>query len=235
MIESRQIRAARALLDWSQADLARAVGMATSSIKAIENQRGNARRGTLSLIRETFESNGLEFMPGVGVRFRNDNVAIHHGRDATPALLASIYETAHASPTRDVCIIGLDERHALETDGASLLKSHVDRLTHAGIRERILICEGDTTYLNNPDSYRWLPRDYFSRTAPIYIYGNKIAFHSGSLRRHTIIMDAKPVAEHLRRLFSFMWDHARVPAPVPVPRVATSAAHPFTECRTDAR
>ena len=206
MIDHRQIRAARALLNWSQSDLARAAAMATSSIKNIESESSSARRETLAQIRSAFDDNGIEFMPGTGVRLKDDIVAVHDGRRATAALLDSIYTHVQAAPEREVCIIGLDEAFSVDTDGAQLLTSHIDRLARAGVRERILLCEGDTRFLNAPECYRWLPRAYFTRNAPIYVYGDRIAVHSGSLRRRTIIIEARPLAQHMRMIFSLLWD-----------------------------
>lgn len=206
MIDFRQIRAARALLNWSQADLARASQMATSSIKNIESESSSARKETLEQIHEAFDLNGIEFMAGTGVRLKNDIVAVHDGKRATTALLDSIYAHVQASPDREVCIIGLDETFSVETDGLLLLANHIQRLATAGIKERILICEGDTRFLNAPECYRWLPRQYFTRNAPIYIYGDRIAIHSGSLKRRTIIIEARALAQHMRMLFTLLWD-----------------------------
>jgi transcriptional regulator with XRE-family HTH domain len=205
-IDFRQIRAARALLNWSQADLARAADMATSSIKNVENESSSARKETMDQIHEAFDLNGIEFMPGTGVRLKSDLVAVHDGKRATTALLDSIYAHVQATPDREVCIIGLDEAFSVETDGAQVLANHIERLTKAGIRERILNCEGDTRFLNAPESYRWLPRKYFTRNAPIYIYGDRIAIHSGSLRRRTIIIESRALAQHMRMLFTLLWD-----------------------------
>lgn len=149
-------------------------------------------------------------MPGTGVRLKNAIVAVHDGKRATVALVDSIYATVQSSADREVCIIGLDEAYSLEIDGAQLVNGHIERLTKAGVTERILICEGDTRFLNDPQCYRWLPRSYFNRNAPIYIYGDKIAIHSGSLRRRTIIIEAKPLAQHLKSLFSLLWDHVSI-------------------------
>lgn len=206
IIDFRQIRAARALLNWSQADLARAADMATSSIKNIESENSSSRRDTQAQIREAFESNGVEFTSGTGVRLKTNIVAVHEGRRATTALLDSIYTHAQAAPDREVCIIGLDETFSVDTDGAQLLLSHIDRLKSAGVRERILVCEGDTRFLNVPESYRWMPRAYFTRNSPIYIYGDRIAIHSGSLKRRTIIIEARPLAQHMRMIFAVLWD-----------------------------
>jgi len=206
MIENRQIRAARALLDWSQADLARAAGIATSSVKNIESAFSTPRKETLDHIRTALDAGGVEFTPGTGVRLKSDIIAVHDGRRATSELLASIQRHAPLSSDREVCIIGLDETFSLETDGADMLRAHVTRLSELGVRERILICEGDTRYLNAPECYRWLPRKYFTRQSPIYVYGDHIAIHSGSLRRRTIIIEAKPLAQHLRMLFGLLWN-----------------------------
>jgi len=208
MIDYRQIRAARALLNWSQADLARAADMATSSIKNIESENSSARKETLTHIQQAFDLNGIEFLPGAGVRFKNELVAVHDGKHATIELLDSIYAHAQESPEREVCIIGLDEAFTIETDGPALLANHSERLAKAGIRQRILICEGDTRIHNAPEWYRCLPRQYFTRIAPIYIYGDRIAVHCGSLRRRTIIIEARPLAQHMRMLFALLWESA---------------------------
>jgi len=221
MIDFRQIRAARALLNWSQADLARASDMATSSIKNIESESSSARKETFALIQDAFDLNGIEFLPGTGVRLKNEVVAVHDGKQATNALLDSIYAHAQAAPEREVCVIGLDETFTVETDGASLLASHGERLIKAGIRQRILICEGDTRILNAPEGYRWLPRQYFTRVAPIYIYGDRIAVHCGSLRRRTIIIEARPLALHMRMLFSLLWDRGSLTPPLLIDKYGT--------------
>jgi len=206
MIDYRQIRAARALLSWSQADLARAANMATSSIKNIESESSSARKDTIAQIFGAFDLNGVEFMPGTGVRLKNDIVAVHDGKRATAALLDSIYTHAQTAPEREVCIIGLDETFSIDTDGAQLLTRHIERLNAVGVRERLLICEGDMRFVNTPDCYRWLPRAYFTRIAPIYVYGDRIAIYSGSLRRRTIIIEARPLAQHMRMIFALLWD-----------------------------
>ena len=206
MIDHRQIRAARALLNWSQSDLARAAQMATSSIKNAESENSSARKETLGQILDAFDLNGVEFTPGTGLRLKTDVVAVHDGRRATTALLDSIYTHAQAAPDREVCIIGLDETFSVDTDGANVLMGHINRLKAAGVQERILICEGDTRFLNAPECYRWLPRSYFTRNSPIYVYGDRVAIHSGSLKRRTIIIEARPLAQHMRMIFSLLWD-----------------------------
>jgi transcriptional regulator with XRE-family HTH domain len=64
MIESAQIRAARALLGWRQEDLSRASGVGTATIQRIE--KGNrpiaGYVSTLVRIQTAFEKAGIEFI-----------------------------------------------------------------------------------------------------------------------------------------------------------------------------
>lgn len=73
MIEGPQIRAARALLSWSQSKLAEAADLSLPTIKAIE-ARGTGRSSvaTVESVRAALETGGVEFIAanggGPGVR-----------------------------------------------------------------------------------------------------------------------------------------------------------------------
>lgn len=216
MLECSQIRAARALLNWSQSDLAKASQMANSSIKNVENENTTARRETLAQIRDAFESNGVEFLPGSGVKLKSDIISIAQGREATPALFESIYTIAHAGADREVLILGLDEGFSAQYDGLARLQDHNARLKAAGITQRILVSEGTTEFLGDASCYRLLPRECFGKTVPVYIYGDTVAFHTGTLRRRTIIIEDKALAQVQRAVFQSLWKDARGPLSVDV-------------------
>jgi len=71
MISPEQCRAARALLNWTQAELAERVSISAVSIRAFE-KGGEMRDSNLKLLRMTFEAAGITFIPenggGAGVR-----------------------------------------------------------------------------------------------------------------------------------------------------------------------
>ena len=80
LLTAEQIRAARALLGWSQPELAAAAGLSMSSIRRIETPGGPARSkaGSLEAVRQTFEKAGVVFQAsgemvdgGPGVRLRH--------------------------------------------------------------------------------------------------------------------------------------------------------------------
>ncbi len=71
MITSEQCRAARALLNWTQSELARRVSVSAVSLRAFE-KGGEMRESNLKLLKLTFEQAGVIFIPenggGAGVR-----------------------------------------------------------------------------------------------------------------------------------------------------------------------
>ena len=74
MISRAQIRAARALIGWRQADLAEASRVSEISIKNIESGKTDARGSTLSKIEDALKAGGVRFVDengdGPGVRLR---------------------------------------------------------------------------------------------------------------------------------------------------------------------
>jgi transcriptional regulator with XRE-family HTH domain len=79
LITSAQIRAARALLDWSRSDLAEKSGVGFSSMLRLESASGvpGAQFKTLEAIQKAFEKAGVEFIgtpeEGAGVRWKLKN------------------------------------------------------------------------------------------------------------------------------------------------------------------
>lgn len=75
-VSIRQVKAARALLSWSQSDLAAASGVSEPTIKRLEASDGEigGRAATAEAIRAALEAAGVEFIAenggGAGVRLR---------------------------------------------------------------------------------------------------------------------------------------------------------------------
>ncbi len=76
MIISEQLRAARGLVGWSQSALANASGLALSTIKRMEGERGPLRSsaGNVLKVQQALEDAGVIFIDadeeGPGVRLR---------------------------------------------------------------------------------------------------------------------------------------------------------------------
>jgi transcriptional regulator with XRE-family HTH domain len=76
LVTIRQIKAARALLGWSQSDLADRSGVSEPTVARLESAQGElgGREGTGDKIRSAIEKAGVEFIDenggGLGVRLR---------------------------------------------------------------------------------------------------------------------------------------------------------------------
>ena len=74
MITPAQCRAARALLEWTQQDLARETKISVVTIAKFEKRRARLKDSTAQLFRLAFERAGVEFIEseggGPGVRLR---------------------------------------------------------------------------------------------------------------------------------------------------------------------
>jgi len=76
LVTTRQVKAARALLGWSQADLASRSGISEPTVARLESTDGEfgGREATAGKIRHAIEAAGVEFIDenggGPGVRLR---------------------------------------------------------------------------------------------------------------------------------------------------------------------
>lgn len=74
VISARQIRAARALLGWSQAALAEAAGLSLAALNNAERGVTDPRKSTIDKIEAALKKGGVQFIAenggGPGVRLR---------------------------------------------------------------------------------------------------------------------------------------------------------------------
>ncbi len=216
MINAKQIRAARALLNWNQTQLADMAGVARSSIKNIENELTAPRADSAQAIQEAFENHGVEFLPGSGVRLRNEMVTVLEGPDANNKLLEDVYATM-STCGGEVLITGLKEFTDKNSQDYQRVAKHIERLARINVTERVLLEEGDTDFISPWESYRWIPQKYFS-TTPFQLYGDKLALISWGPPQQIVIIENALFAASFRNLFNFAWDRAVLP-----PKPATPA------------
>jgi DNA-binding XRE family transcriptional regulator len=81
MISAQQIKAARAMLDWSQDMLAQASGLSPNTIISLE--KGNLSPRSATEVKKAFEKEGFEFHGKSGVNRRYDEIRTYEGIDAT--------------------------------------------------------------------------------------------------------------------------------------------------------
>ena len=155
MIVPAQIRAARALIGWTQAELAAASALSEMSIKNIERNFTDPRASTLSAIIRALEAAGVEFTnggePGVkarkfkagdGVRFRPGSLEVAEFGDNVGVVL------------RERPDIPLGGGQWIDVDfpgKRTLIGTQTGRLEFAGLRIVRQEKSTDGGYTENPD------------------------------------------------------------------------------------
>lgn len=205
-----QIKAARALLGWSQGDLAKASGLSQTGIGRIENGENKPNAETTIRITEAFGSHGIEFIIG-GVRKVEDRLEVIDSRDCLKRLQDDVFKTLSNPDTKfkEVLIMGIDELTEDEGDDYTYTLAHIQRLKDAGLSERIIVQEGADNFIAPKSWYRFLPKNNFSKNT-IFIYGTKIALVLRSPIYKALILDNAFFADNMRNTFNFVWQNAEL-------------------------
>lgn len=212
MITIEQIKAARAMLDWSQEQLAKSSGVSFPSIKNLERRSNKPRLETINAIRAALEDAGIVFLGETGIKLRGENlkVKVFEGQDSLYRLLNDIFDTL-VGTDNELLIAGVSESDHIGEGGEKFLELVRKRCKH-GIRTKLLAKEGDRN-LVDPDSptreYRWVSEEIFSQV-PYYIYSNKYAILLFGTPHRVVLIESKQVAESYRKQFMVLWRNARV-------------------------
>lgn len=213
MISIEQIKAARALLDWTQNDLAKESGLSKPSINTLERRLSNPKKDTMDAIQRALENAGVEFTKGPGVRLKSVviNTAIFEGEDSLIRLLNDIFDTLNGTD-KELMIAGIAEGDYREKGGERVLKCIKKRIKH-GIKTKLLSCEGDTNFIEPIEHYRWVPKEFFSHI-PYYIYGDKYAILLWGPPKKVVLIENKEIAAGFRVQFEGFWNAGKIPEKV---------------------
>ncbi len=210
MITSEQVRAARALLDWSLADLSEKSGVGQQAISKFENGGTEPLAKTVQKLQGVLEDAGIEFLPTGGVQPRQDIMRSYKGRGGFMEFIWDVYKTAKAGEG-DICVSNVNEadfeywlgdEDAAYTAKMSELKN---------VNFKILIQEGDLNFsASSYAEYRWVPKEKFS-AAPFYVYGDKLAMILFQTDVSVYIIKNRDIAEAQRKQFNIAWENADIP------------------------
>jgi transcriptional regulator with XRE-family HTH domain len=209
MIDSSQIKAAKALIGWSQDRLAEESGISKSAIAKIEAGLNIPREDTLNKLKKAFERGGIEFIDE-GVRRKKDKVLVWNDPDAITKLMDDIIITLRDADDKELLIFGVNEEKFLQNFSEDKLNDHIDQRRHYGITQKLLLCEGDTGFVGSPHTYRWVPEEYFSIT-PTFVYADRVATLLWELPPQVILVKNEMYADERRRNFKMMWDAGSSP------------------------
>ncbi|MDD3181198.1 MAG: helix-turn-helix transcriptional regulator [Alphaproteobacteria bacterium] len=209
-LSARQIKAARALLDWSQEELAYAARLSIATIRKLELGHISPRGETTRLIHQAVEDAGLEFIDSDGVRRRLEDISVFRGVDGTDQFLDDIKETTrHAGGGLVVVASSVEELENICGAGdcpklETLLKQNDD------LSIKCLLTEVGEPQLSTPRlQFRTISKQYVD-TISFYVYGDKYALipTDKDAWPKIVVVKSTSVAESFRRQFFSLWEKA---------------------------
>lgn len=215
MITASQLRAARGLLDWTRADLAKIASVSPETIKNIEHGTFRPQEATTEAIIRAFAAYDVEFTESEGVRRVTRDVRIYHGREDFRKFMDELYANAQESYSKiggdkPICVSNVDNKLFKETLG-DYAEYHINRMIGLeGVKIRIIASAKDVTH--NPKAHYLVYRYNKNVTTmtPFYVFGDKLAIINFQAEDppHIILINSKPVAESYRKQFNVMWENA---------------------------
>lgn len=211
MITIQQIKAARALLNWTQEDLAKAASVSKPAIANLERGTAQPRMETMNAIIRSMEEAGVEFTEGPGVRLRGEvlKVEVFEGKNAIFRLWDDQFETLKQSGGERL-ISGVDERLFDRLAGKGDFRGVLERFHKHGITSRLLVMEGDTYFVEPASHYRWVSRELFSMV-PYFVYGDKYAILLATDVPKVVLIESAALAKSYRNQFMTIWHAAKMP------------------------
>ncbi len=213
-ISSEQIRAGRALLDWSQKELAKHAGLSLNALNNIERGVANPKLDTMLSIQKALEDAGVEFLDAKGVRLQGERLEIDRFEGAK-CLEAYYNEFLTAFPEGDgeVVFNGISNNRVGDMMGKRLeiYRRFEKEAMRRNICERCLIKDQETTFMAQRNIFRWSSDEFFSEM-PFAVYGDNVAMLLWGPPMRLIVIRNHDIAKTFRKQFEFMWQSA---TPVP--------------------
>ena len=210
-ITPQQCKAARALLGWSQKELASRCAMSLQTISNFEsdNVRSSLTKASFERIEMILQNAGIKFLDYDGVKKISKGVKILNGREGFHEFIDDLYETAKESGG-EICVFNVDERNWMKWLGQEKWDSHNARMAEIKhtMNDKIVIQEDDWFFLASDFAeYKWFPKKLFNDKC-FYAYGNKLALFSFTENDVRIMVLQEPeFAETFRTLFNAAWDN----------------------------
>lgn len=210
-----QIRAARALLGWSQSDLADNAGLSQTGIARIENGTNKPNTQTLEKIETAFEIANIEFLGTTGVRRKTGEVRTLRGREGFARFMDDVFEVTKKTH-QNICVYNVDEKNWIKWMGEEEYKQHSARMKglDKNIKFKIIVEEGDWFFIANEFAqYKWFPKELFGSQS-FYAYGDKLAFILFTDDDvQVMILDQSEFTKGFRILFDIAWNNVALQPP----------------------
>lgn len=209
MVHARQIKAARALLDWSQDDLALATGLSVTTVRNLESGDMSPRSATANVIRQAIENAGLEFIEPEGVRRRTDEVKIYQGLNSCDEFFDDMLQTVREKSGEIVSIFKSPEAWM---QSCSITRGNFERLQRLSEITKIkcLLSEVLAPSILIPSlQFRTISKQHIGPVS-FFVYGDKhtVVLEEGSSTFRFVVFNSSSMAQAYRNYFFSLWDNA---------------------------
>lgn len=205
LITLQQIKAARALLNWKQSDLAKASGISLPAIAKIEMGHGNPRQATLQAIQQAFETEGLEFLGNHGIDRKQEQFAIQtlRGKQGMMFVWQDMEHAFASGAGGEILLSNLDERPFLKHYGKDMGRVFARRES-LNITTRALVNEDETFFLMPLECHRAIPKMLFGQM--LYaVYADRVVIYEWNDAQRLIWIQSRALAETFRKQFQYFW------------------------------
>ena len=194
-ISIEQIKAARALLKWTQKDLAAYAGLNDDQVHSFESGRTRSL-DVLEAIQEAFTAHGIDFPDGGVLPRRVSSYLLDSYMDLLDDIGRSMPEGG------EVLKHCVDDRRS-----SPEVIEKTSQMRQTGIRERRTISEDNDYVTGDPEDYRQIPAGYFASSEVVIIYLNKVAFF---VEGRALVIVSESLAKVFRDQFEYWWKEGKV-------------------------
>jgi DNA-binding XRE family transcriptional regulator len=213
MISAAQLRAARALLDWTRSDLAKAASISPETIKNIEHGTFRPQEVTADAIVKAFSMHNVIFTEDDGVKISNNHISTFNGYEGFKSFMDDLYNTAlkdySINGTKPICVCNVNNDHFKKNlkDYAAL---HIERMSKIqGLKIKMLATKKEETRAVGAD---YMMTKYIDQSVslPFYVYGDKFSIINFEVEvsPQIIVIHSSAVAKSYRDQFAIMWSNA---------------------------
>lgn len=203
LIAPRQIRAARALLDWTTEDLAKRIGMSKGAISYIETGKNKPSGDTLESLYKVLSREGIVFTE-FGVELRDNPIERLEGDHAYLDMLDQIHNLL-SGQDEEVLFHCADDRRS----SPNVIEKQ-KQMRDSGIRIRKTIADDNSTITRRLEDYRLIPADYVSSSEVIVIYKDCVVFDLGDA---LLRIRSEKLTSVWRGQFEYWWKKGKKLAP----------------------
>ena len=212
LITSSQCRAARALLDWSQPDLAKRCDMHVQTISNFEHNNGSPSKNTLLAVQQVLENAGIELTDNNGVRESERRLRFFKGQQGFREFYNDIYETIGHRKKTEITLYNGVSAQVLGSLGQEFFAMHVERMIAIKnkFRFRCIVEVGDEKYIGTKYcEYKHCPSNYF-KNKTIYTYATKVALVDFDEDVSVMLFDQPEFAETQLQSFNLAWEYLAI-------------------------